>query len=98
MPSSTARVSTESAPRYGKQLSEHLGRHATPIWDGAAGSIVMPFGGCELRAEPDALVLSAHAADEPSLARVEEIAGGHLERFGRREGLAVTWVRDSVSS
>jgi hypothetical protein len=95
VPGSSARVSTTAASRYGKQLAEHLSRHSTPQWDGTDGLIVMPFGTCALRAEVDALVLRAEAADEAALSRVEEVAGSHLERFGRRNELSVTWIRDS---
>jgi hypothetical protein len=95
VPSSTARVSTTAAARYGKQLADHLGRRSTSTWDGAAGSIEMPFGRCDLQADAEALVLHAEAADDASLAQVEEVAGGHLERFGRRNELSVTWTRDS---
>jgi hypothetical protein len=38
--------------------------------------------------------LLAEAPDEESLARVQHVLGSHLERFGQRNELAVTWTED----
>ncbi len=43
----------------------------------------------------DELVLIAEAPDDESLLQVEDVAGRHLERFGSRNELSVTWVRAS---
>ena len=43
--------------------------------------------------ESDALVLRAEAADEETLAKVEDVAGRHLVRFGQRDELVVDWSR-----
>jgi uncharacterized protein len=33
----------------------------------------------------------AAAADEQTLDRVKDVTGRHLERFGEKDGLVVTW-------
>ena len=57
------------------------------------GSIVLSWGRCALQAGPGSLTLRADAADEDSLARIEDMIAGRLEKFGRRENLSVTWRR-----
>ena len=47
------------------------------------------------RPRPDHLSLEASAADAESLAVVEDVLGRHLERFGARRELAVTWQREA---
>jgi uncharacterized protein len=39
------------------------------------------------------LTLTAEGPDEEGVARVEDVLGRHLERFGQRNELTVTWVR-----
>jgi hypothetical protein len=93
MATSTAHVATDAAPRYARQLVSHLGRKV-PVADTADGQrLTFEFGTGDVRAEPAALVLIATAEDEASLARVEDVLGRHLERFGRRNELSVTWTR-----
>ena len=55
-------------------------------WLCHATGIVRPRG--------DELVLEASAADAESLALVEDVLGRHLERFGARRELTVSWQRD----
>jgi uncharacterized protein len=40
------------------------------------------------------LTLLAAAPDAESLERVQSVLGGHLERFGQRNELVVTWTTD----
>jgi hypothetical protein len=47
-----------------------------------------------VRPRPDHLILEASATDAESLAVVEDVLGRHLERFGARRELAVTWQRE----
>lgn len=93
---STAVVATDDAARYAKQLLAHLGRKAAvedldDEPDG--GRIVFAYGAGTVRAQPDRLVLVAEAADPESLARVQNVLGRHLERFGARRALTVSWSR-----
>ena len=89
---SAARVVTDAPARYATQLTAHLG-HKLTVEAGPEGDrIILGAGSCLLRVEPDALTLEAAAADEAALARVQQVVGDHLERFGRRAGLTVHWV------
>lgn len=92
---SRADVATDSPARYAKQLMSHLGRKlaftgdatttpATTVIGSATAGIVVGEG---------ALTLWVTGDDEPSVERAEHVLGSHLERFGQREALTVTWVR-----
>ena len=91
---STARVATDRPARYLKQLAEHLGHRINAEYTDERGTLTFEFGVCTLTAEDGALVLRARAGDEAALARVEDVAGRHLERFGQKDELAVHWTRD----
>ena len=93
-PSSTATVATDRAARYGKQLVSHLGRRATADWDEQTGTGWIDFGEtrAELTAGPDALDIRLSAAPD-AVARMEDVVGRHLVRFGARDELTVQWVR-----
>jgi hypothetical protein len=56
-----------------------------------AGRLVFPYGSGTVRPEVDRLVLEADAPAEESPARVRDVLGRHLERFGARRELAVHW-------
>ncbi len=50
------------------------------------------FGGSTtLTVEAGALVMRANAEDAETLDRVKDVTGRHLERFGEKDGLVVTW-------
>ena len=95
---STAVVPTDAAVRYAKQLLAHVGRKAgvEPV-DGEpdAGRLTLSVGTGIVRPRADHLLLEALAADEESLAGVEDVLGRHLERFGARRELTVSWRRDA---
>ena len=90
--SARADVLTEAPARYAKQLVSHLGHRvefttaggtSTAAIGEATGSIVVGDG---------VLTLLAEAPDAESLARVQHVLGSHLERFGQRNELTVTWT------
>jgi uncharacterized protein len=93
--SSRADVPTDAPARYAKQLVSHLGRKVsftedtegtwTAVIGDARGRITVGDGVLGLRAE---------APREEGLTLVEHVLGSHLERFGARAGLTVTWHRD----
>lgn len=96
MPTSTAVVPTDAAARYAKQIVSHLGRKVTvEDVDGVphAQRLVFAYGAGVVRPEADRLVLDAAADDDESLAKVEDVLTRHLERFGARRELAVSWQR-----
>jgi uncharacterized protein len=87
-----AEVATDAPARYAKQLVSHLGRRLTWTTEGdtstaqigeATGTVVVGDG---------VLTLLAEAPDAASLARAQDVLGRHLERFGQRNELAVTWT------
>ena len=98
---STARVSTDRPSRYGKQLAAHMGRKITTTWDEASqtGSLIFNRDGAatgvvELSCHDDILQLDL-AADDAHLERLEQVTGIHLARFGAKEGLVVSWIRQN---
>lgn len=91
---SVARIPTERPQRYVKQLVSHLGhRLTTTLSEDGAGTIAFPSGQCLLSAGPGFLDARAEAADEATLAAVEDVVARHLVRFATGEQLTVTWTR-----
>lgn len=60
-------------------------------WSDTEGHVALPWGEIVLRATPGVLALRVEAAAEDELSRLQDLAGGHVERFGRRDGLRVNW-------
>jgi uncharacterized protein len=88
----TARVATERGERHRKQLAGHFGNNIEVAESPAGTVLTWGFGGTTtLSVEPGALVMVAAAADEQTLDRVKDVTGRHLERFGEKDGLVVTW-------
>ena len=95
MPSSTAVVVTAKPSPYLKQLCKHFGHRIEVQFTDEDGRIVFGAGVCELDARrADALVLRAIADDAEGLDVVQNVVAKHLERFGRRDELAVAWTAD----
>ena len=89
----SASVATDAPARYAKQLASHLGRRASVVEEEAGTRILLPVGSCLLTPAEGSLELRADAADEEGLAVVTDVVGRHLERFGQRNELTVTWTR-----
>jgi catechol 2,3-dioxygenase len=88
---SRAVVATAKPSPYLLQLAKHF-RHKLEVrFDERHSVIPLAAGVAELEAGDDALVITAHAHTPADLARVEGVIGSHLERFGRRDELTVTW-------
>jgi hypothetical protein len=88
----TARVSTERGERYRKQLASHFGNRIEVVEEPSGTVLKWGFGGTTtLTVEPGALVMQAEAEDAEALDRVKDVTGRHLERFGDKDGLVVTW-------
>lgn len=91
-----AEVATERPSPYLKQLCKHF-RHKHPSisFDDRDATLPFPFGTCRMHAAGATLTLVGEAADRERLDYLERTMGGHLERFGRRDGLTVTWTREA---
>jgi uncharacterized protein len=88
----TALVATAKPSPYLKQLCRHFGHRNEVSFDDQHGSIRLSSGLCTLEARPpDRLLLEASAVDAESLGRLTAVIGSHLERFGARDGLLVSW-------
>jgi len=104
MPTSIARVATAVPRRYLGQLCKHF-EHRLPVTLAeatgaeatdaeATGRIEFTAGVCMLAAESDALVLRVEAADDASVATVEDVVARHLLRFAFREPPEIVWTRE----
>jgi hypothetical protein len=88
----TSRVATERGERYRKQLASHFGNRIEVAESADSTVLKWGFGGTTtLTVEPDALVMRAEARDAEALERVKDVTGRHLERFGDKDHLVVTW-------
>src|SRR4051812_33030844 len=61
------------------------------------GRIRFTWGDCVLRSTSDTLTVRVDAGDKDQLTRIQGILGADLERFGRRDGLKVSWQGDSAA-
>ena len=90
---SRADVVTDAPARYAKQLVAHLGHKLAFTIDGPTATAAIGAATAQIAVGDGVLTLLATSRDEPSLARVEDVLGRHLERFGERQDLTVTWAR-----
>lgn len=85
-------MATERPERYAKQLAGHWARKGSSgVEDGAtvirfdSGQVV------ELRAEAGVLRITASVPDDADPDGFAQVVAEHLQRFGKRNELAVTW-------
>ena len=99
---SRADVVTDAPARYAKQLVSHLGRKVEFVHqassDGDTWTAHVAGAVARITVGDGFLVLHAEAPDVEALSRVEHALGSHLERFGQRNELAVTWRRSSSAT
>jgi len=88
---SRADVTTDKPVAYMRQLCKHFGHKVDASFGDDSGHIQFEFGRCDLQANGGTLTLDVSAADAESHERMERVIGSHLERFGRRDNLSVTW-------
>jgi uncharacterized protein len=86
-----ADVLTEAPARYAKQLVSHLGRRVEFTTEGGTSTAQIGEATAVVLVGDGVLTLQAQAPDEESLERVKHVLGSHLERFGQRNELTVTW-------
>jgi hypothetical protein len=92
-----ADVATDAPARYAKQLVSHLGRRVEWRTDGPVSTATIAGGTGIVEVGDGVLVLRARAADPESLERVQDVLGRHLERFGQRNELVVSWAADPTA-
>ncbi len=97
---SVATVATDRPARYGKQLVSHMSRRGRGEWDDSTGSGTLELSGGNLRLEStdDALILHLVVPQTDDIARLEDVIGRHLVRFGTRDELVVVWQRPDGSA
>jgi hypothetical protein len=93
----TAHVSTDAPARYAKQLGSHLGRKMTLTETDRGPHLSMSFEGLEATClmdttADDTLGLHVDATSVEAADRMAHVVGSHLERFGAKAGLQVTWA------
>lgn len=91
----TATVTTPDAERYAKQLLSHLSRKSQVRSDDRGDALQLAGGECLLLPGVDALRLDASAPTPDALETIQRVVGSHLERFGQRNELTVTWLSTS---
>jgi uncharacterized protein len=88
---SRAEVATATPERYAKQLLSHLG-HRVPVENTPDGDVLtFEDGRGVVRVGDGVLLLQAEAKGEKALAVVQDVLGRHLERFGTKAELTVSW-------
>jgi hypothetical protein len=95
---SRAAVATDVPARYAKQLVSHLGRKIEFVEDDDTWTATVNGAVAGITVGDDVLVLTAEAPDADGLALVEHALGSHLERFGQRNELTVTWQRSTTAA
>jgi uncharacterized protein len=90
-PTATAAVATATPVRYAKQLASHFGRRCEVVEETDGVRIVFGDGDCLVRAREDVLDLRVSAPSQPEVDRLTQVVGSHLERFGQRNELQVSW-------
>ena len=95
---SRADVVTDVPARYVKQLVAHLGRKVPFTTDGATSTATVDGLTLTITVGESVLTLAATSTDPEKTARGEHALGSHLERFGTRAGLTVTWTRTTTTA
>lgn len=92
MPRSSAVVQTDKASRYLVQLCKHFSHKVHAEWTETDAYVDFKFGTCQITATSQAISFQATAPDSTGHGRVQYVVTDHLERFGARQGLKVTWT------
>ena len=87
-------VPTDAPERYAKQLVSHLGRRVEWTTEGPTSTATIAGGTGVVEVGDGVLTLRAQAGDTEALERVQDVLGRHLERFGQRNELVVTWAEE----
>ncbi|GAA1179203.1 hypothetical protein GCM10009584_21210 [Ornithinimicrobium humiphilum] len=94
----TALVATDTPARWAKQLASHLGRPGkmTVEETDRGPQLAMAFDDQQATClmdttAADTLGLHVASSTEEAAERMTRVVGSHLERFGAKVGLTVTW-------
>jgi hypothetical protein len=92
MQTMTGLMATDRPERYAKQLTSHWEARG-PVTDEDGATVQRWTSGQVLRLTPaeDGLRIEVSVPDGEDLDRFAEVVKVHLERFGRRGELQVTW-------
>jgi len=85
---------TERPERYAKQLASHWEKRGTQTEDGTVTTLHFDSGQVVvLRPEEGRLEIEVSVADqgEDDVDRFAQVVAEHLQRFGQRDELSVTW-------
>ena len=93
-----ATISTEKSSRHLQALCGHFSRKVQADHSSDQGHIDFGFGFCNLRADPQALVLHVEGPDMESVTRLKNVVGSHLERFAVKDSLHVEWADKALPS
>jgi hypothetical protein len=93
---SRADVLTDAPARYAKQLVSHLGRKVEFVTDGPTSSATVNDLTLAITVAEAVLTLTVTGSDPSAVARGEHALGSHLERFGARRQLSITWTRTTT--
>ena len=95
---SRAAVATDAPARYAKQLVAHLGRKVAFTTEGNTSTATVDGLKLAITVADNLLSLAVTATDKAAVTRGEHALGSHLERFGARRGLTVTWTRTTTAA
>ncbi len=95
---SRADVLTDAPARYAKQLVSHLGRKVAFVTDGPTSTATVNDMTLAITVAEAVLTLTVTGTDPSAVARGEHALGSHLERFGARRELSVTWTRTTTAT
>jgi hypothetical protein len=90
-----ADVVTDTPARYAKQLVAHLGHKLEFTTEGPTSTASIGAATAQITVGDGVLTLLASSPNEQELATAQDVLGRHLEKFGKRQELAVTWTRIS---
>ena len=88
----TASILTDRPERWAKQLLSHFAAKVDVVHDGDGGTITFGAGTGTVRVEPNLLVFEVEGETEEDAQVVQNVLGGHFERFAAKDGLTATWT------
>lgn len=91
MKRSQAKISTDHATSYLRQLCRHWAHKFPVTFDDSEGRIELPSGVCLMQASSQTLSVQLELPDTGDEAHLQRVVAEHLQRFGFRETLVFDW-------